>query len=406
MIARSLASLAVPNFRRYFLGQVVSLGGNWAQVVGESWLVLKLTGSGVDVGVISALQFLPILLLSASAGVLADRFDKRRILLVTQPLMAAPALALWALYETGHASLLAVYALVLVRGTINAIDNPPRNSFLYEIVGPERLVNAVSLNNVVIHSARITGPALAAVLIAAFGVGPCFLVNALSFGASFVALWRMDVAQLRPSRRVARARGQVRDALREVRRRADLRTPLAMMGVIGLFALNYQALLPLLASFEWHGSATTYSLLAIAMGAGSVAGAVASATHGRVSPGLLTRAAALVGVTLLAAAAAPTAAVQALALAAAGAVSVLFAAGVNSTVQLAAGEELRGRVIALYMILFLGTTPIGGPLAGALADADARLPLLVGAAAALLAAAGSVVARRRERVRACVEVAA
>ncbi|HVW17464.1 MAG TPA: MFS transporter, partial [Solirubrobacteraceae bacterium] len=250
MIARSLASLAVPNFRRYFLGQVVSLGGNWAQVVGESWLVLKLTGSGVDVGVISALQFLPILLLSASAGVLADRFDKRRILLVTQPLMAAPALALWALYETGHASLLAVYALVLVRGTINAIDNPPRNSFLYEIVGPERLVNAVSLNNVVIHSARITGPALAAVLIAAFGVGPCFLVNALSFGASFVALWRMDVAQLRPSRRVARARGQVRDALREVRRRADLRTPLAMMGVIGLFALNYQALLPLLASFE------------------------------------------------------------------------------------------------------------------------------------------------------------
>src|SRR4051812_4252849 len=276
------------------------------QIVAEMWLVVKLTGSGVSVGFTAALQFLPMLLFGAVGGVFADRMDKRRLLMITQALMALPALTLWALTLHGAIEIWMVYALVLVRGSITAIDNPARQSFVSELVGSERLVNAVALNSVIVHTARIAGPAAAGGVIALFGVGPCFLVNALSFGAMLVALWGMDKAALLTPKVAPRERGQLRSSLRYVRSTPALWIPLAMMAVVGTLSFNFQVLLPLFASFTWHGTATTYALLTTSMGVGSVMGALLAGARGRVSPTLLVAASAAFGVLLLAAAAAPT----------------------------------------------------------------------------------------------------
>ena len=191
-LRRSVDSLSVPNYRRYFAGQVVSLSGNWMQMVAEIWLVLSLTGSGLAVGMTTALQFLPILLFGAWGGLLADRFPKRRLLMVTQALMAIPALALFGVTVAGVVAPWMVFVLVFVRGTVNAVDNPTRQSFAIEMVGADRVVNAVSLNSVLIHSARLVGPAIAGILIALVGVAPCFAINALSFGVLAGDLKRVE----------------------------------------------------------------------------------------------------------------------------------------------------------------------------------------------------------------------
>jgi MFS family permease len=386
-LRRSILSLEVPNYRRYFAGQVISLSGNWMQIVAEMWLVVALTGSGVSVGFTAALQFLPMLLFGAMGGVFADRFDKRRLLMVTQAAMVVPALALAVLTAAGSIELWMVYALVFARGTINALDNPARQSFAIEMVGAERLVNAVSLNSVIIHTARVAGPALAGAVIAIAGVAACFALNTLSFAAMLVALAGMDTRALRRPPVAGRGPGKIRAALREVRRRPELRIPLVMMAVIGTLSFNFQVLLPLFARFTWEGSATTYAALTAAMGIGSVAGALVAGARGRVTSQLLVSAAALFGIAQLAAAAAPTVEMQALALVPLGAASVTFAAGVNSSLQLEAVGELRGRVMALYSVVFLGSTPIGAPVIGWLAEhAGPRAGLVVGAAAAFGAA--------------------
>jgi MFS family permease len=366
------------------------------QTVAEMWLLVHLTGSGFAVGVAAGLQFLPILVLGALGGVLADRRDRRRLLMLTQSLMAIPALTLWLLTATGAVQLWMVYALILVRGIVNAVDNPARQSFVSEMVGPDLVVNAVSLNSVIVHTARIVGPALAGVTIALAGVSVCFGVNALSFAAMFLALHRMDPSALYRDARAERARGQVRAAVREVLRRPELRIPLGMMVVVGTLSFNFQVLLPLLARFTWHGTASTYALLTSAMAIGSVAGALASGARGRTGPQLLTGAAALFGLAQLLAAIAPTLGWQIAALVPLGMASVTFAAGVNSSLQLAAGPALRGRVMALYSVVFLGSTPIGAPLVGWLAGAAGpRAGLVLGGTAALLAAIGARMAFAR-----------
>ena len=232
-LRRSFTSLSVPNYRRYFTGQLVSLTGNWMQIVAEMWLILSLTGSGLALGVTSALQFLPFLLFGAFGGLLADRLPKRNLLIVTQILMAVPALVLWGITVSGAVAPWMVWALVFVRGSVNAVDNPTRQSFAIEMVGPDRVVNAVSLNNAIVHSARILGPAGAGILIATLGVGPCFLLNALSFGAMIVALRGMNPAELRPAPVASRGRGAVRASLGYVARTPALAIPLAMMAVVG-----------------------------------------------------------------------------------------------------------------------------------------------------------------------------
>jgi len=323
-------------------------------------------------------------------GVLADRMSKRKLLVITQTLMAVPALTLWALTVGGHIEVWMVFALVFARGAINALDNPARQSFVTELVGPDRTVNAVALNSVIVHSARIVGPAAAGAVIALLGVGPCFLINALSFGAMIFALWGMDPKQLDTPKPTPRRRGDLRSGLAYVRRSPQLLIPLAMMALVGTLSYNFQILLPLLADFTWHGTATTYALLTTAMGVGSVLGALAAGARGRVDSRLLVWAAAAFGALMLAAAAAPTLPLQIAALIPLGMVTVTFAAGVNSTLQLAVDPAMRGRVMALYSVVFLGSTPIGAPLVGWLAGAAGpRAGLVLGAVAALLAAAGA-----------------
>jgi MFS family permease len=403
-LGRSFQSLSVPNYRRYFGGQVVSLAGNWMQTVAEVWLILRLTGSGTMVGLAAALQFLPVLVAGAWGGLLADRIPKRRLLTITQTLMAIPALALWGLTAGGVVQAWMVLALIFVRGAVNAVDNPARQSFVVEMVGADRVVNAVSLNSVVVHTARIVGPATAGAVIAIFGVAPCFLVNALTFGAMLVALRRMDAGQLVAAPVAAREGGQLRIALRYVLATPALRVPLAMMAVIGTLSFNFQVLLPLLAKFTWHGNASAYAALTAAMGVGSVGGALASGARGRVSPRILTVAACAFGAVMLLADVAPSFPLQVAALVPLGAASVTFAAGVNSALQLAVAPELRGRVMALYSVVFLGSTPIGGPISGWLSEtAGPRAGLVMGGVAAL--AAGLVAHRAFARAAAAVPAA-
>ncbi|HEY5815411.1 MAG TPA: MFS transporter [Solirubrobacterales bacterium] len=386
-VRRSFDSLYVPNYRRYFAGQLVSVSGNWMQMVAEVWLMLTLTGSGVAVGMTTALQFLPILLFGAWGGVLADRFSKRRLLMVTQALMALPALALFAIVGAGAVEPWMVLALVFVRGTVNAVDNPTRQAFAIEMVGPERLVNAVSLNSVLIHASRLFGPALAAVIIAFAGVGPCFALNVLTFAAMVFALWRMDPAELREPPGAVRERGAVRAGLRYVRRTPALAVPLALMALVGTFGLNFQVVLPLLARFSFEGDASAYASLVAAMGVGSVIGALLTGARGRADARLIAGAALAFGVLALLAAAMPNLALEIPVLALLGAAAVSFAAAINSSLQLAVEPEMRGRVMALYSIVFLGSTPIGGPLAGWLSEAyDPRAALLLAAVAGLSAA--------------------
>jgi MFS family permease len=386
-VRRSFDSLSVPNYRRYFVGQVVSLSGNWMQTVAEVWLILSLTGSGIAVGLTTALQFLPMLLFGAWGGLLADRFPKRRLLILTQAAMAVPALALLAICETGVVAPWMVLALVFARGAVNAVDNPTRQSFAIEMVGPDRVVNAVSLNSVVVHSARVVGPAIAGVLIATVGVEPCFVVNAASFAAMIVALWLMDPAQLRGAPIAERAPGAIRAALRYVRRTPELAVPLALMALVGTFGLNFQVILPLLARFQFGGSAAAYAVMVCAMGIGSVAGALFTGARGRTGPRLIAAAALAFGAAALLAAAMPSLALEIPVLMLLGAAAVTFAASINSSLQLAVEPQMRGRVMALYSVVFLGSNPIGGPLVGWLSQAyDPRLALLLAAAAGLAAA--------------------
>jgi MFS family permease len=371
------------------------------QTVAEMWLVLQLTHSGVAVGFAAALQFAPMLLGGAWGGLIADRFDKRRLLLATQTAMALPALALLTLTALGALQLWMLLALICARGAVNAVDNPARQAFLVELVGPERLVNAVSLGSALINGARTLGPALAGIVIATVGVEPCFALNAASFAAMLGALYGMDQTALRPAPAAARRRGQVRGALRYVRATPELRIPLGLMAIVGTFTFNFQTLLPLLATFGYGGGAGAYAALTTAMGLGAIVGAVGNGARSRVQPALLAGASAAFGALVVAAALAPSTALAAAALVPVGAASVVFAASVNSFLQLAVAPHMRGRVMALYSVVFLGSTPIGGPLMGWVAGAAGpRVALALGGAVAVGAAAWARTAFARARIAA------
>jgi MFS family permease len=402
-LRRSFDSLQVPNYRRYFWGQIVSLSGNWMQTVAEIWLVLSLTDSGVAVGLTTALQFLPMLLFGAWGGLLADRFSKRRVLIITQAVMALPALALFAVSSAGVVTVGMVYVIVFARGAVNAVDNPTRQSFAIEMVGADRVVNAVSLNSVLIHCARIVGPALAGLLIATVGVEPCFLINAATFGVMILALRGMNPEALAAGPRVPRERGAVRAGLRHVMATPQLAVPLALMALVGTLGYNFITVLPLLAKFSFGGGAMVYAALVSSMAVGSVAGALAIGARGRTSASVITASALGFGVLSLLAAGAPNLALELPVLALLGAATVTFAASINSYLQLEVRPDMRGRVMALYSIVFLGSTPIGGPIAGWLSEAfDPRVALVMAGVSGLCAAwaARTALARVEHRLAA------
>lgn len=383
---RTFASLRVPNYRRFFAGQVVSWTGTWVQWVAQAWLVLEITNSGFGLGLITALQWLPVLLFGAWAGVIADRFEKRRLLIFTNVTAGILSLILGVATVGGFVTLWFIVVIALFLGVVTAIDNPARQTFTMEMVGRERLTNAVSLNTATFTTARVMGPALAGLLIQRVGIGECFLLNAISFVPVTLALIFMKRSELDPTGIVGRQRGQIREGLLYVRSVPILKTLLVMMAVIGTFQYNFQVILPLLARETFGGDAGAFGLMGAILGLGMFVGAMTNAAFGRASRKVLLGAGFTLGTMSLLIAAAPTFAIACLLMIPLGAASMAFLANVNSTLQLSSDDSMRGRVMAIYFVLFLGSTPIGAPIVGFVAESfSPRAALLLGATATLAA---------------------
>lgn len=384
---RTFRAISVRNYRLYFTGQVISVSGTWMQTVAQAYLILfVLHGTGLQVAVATSLQFLPLLLFGPFGGLIADRLDKRKVLYATQATAGLLAFVFGLLVVTHSATLSEVYLLATGLGFVNLFDNPARQTFVSEMVGLDLLPNAVSLNSVLMNSARVIGPAIGGVLILTVGVGTCFFLNAASYAAVIVALAMMRAAELYRRPGVRRAKGQVREGLRYAWATHDLRIPLISMAIVGLFAFNFTVTLPLLAKFTFHGGAGLYSWFMVAMGAGAVVGGLATAFRSQPSTRLLAIIGVVFGCAILAVALAPTEVVALVLLIPMGAASISFVATNNATLQLRADPAMRGRVMALNAIAFLGSTPIGAPLLGYLSDATTpRVALAVGGVATLLA---------------------
>ena len=374
------------NYRIYLIGQSISLTGTWMQTVAQAWLVLKLTGSGTALGFVVALQFLPVLLFGAFGGVIADRMPKRRLLLITQVSFGLLALLLGTLTATNAVTLWMVYVVAFCFGCVTALDNPARQTFVLEMVGRDHLPNAVTLNTVNINMARVIGPALAGVVIALTGIAPCFFLNAASYIAVIAALLMMRVSELRPLPAQPRAKGQLRDGFRYVWSSPQLRTPLIMMAVVGTLAYEFQVILPLVAKYTFGGDAATYGLMTGAMGIGAVIGGLFTASRQRTGDGPLIKATLVFGALIITAAIMPSLPTMVLLLVGVGAGSVTFLARANSTMQLRADPAYQGRVMALWAVAFIGTTPIGGPIIGWIGqNIGPRWGMVVGGTATLLA---------------------
>lgn len=362
---RTFHSLGVRNYRLYFYGQMISVVGTWMQSVAQVWLVSHvLHGSALDVGLTSAFQFLPVLVFGAWGGLVADRFDKRKVLIATQGLFAVGGVALGVLDQTGVVTLWMVYALALLLGFVTLVDNPTRQAFAIEMVGADDVVNAVSLNSAVFTGARVVGPAIAGIVIGTVGLDVCFYANGISYLAVIGGLAMMRPHELRRRPPVARARGQLREGLRYVWESPELRRPLVLAGILYTFSFNFSLLLLYMSTRVFHGGAGSYGLLLSSMGVGSLVGALAMAGHAAPTQRLIAASGFAFGASVVVAAIAPSLDVEFGALVAVGLVSMVFMAATNSSLQLTSTDAMRGRVMALYAVVFLGSTPIGATLSG------------------------------------------
>ncbi len=397
---RTFAALEVPNYRLYVSGQAVSLIGTWMQMAAQSWLVLKLTHSAGWLGLIVAFQTIPVLLLGPYGGVVADRVDKRRVMVALQAAMGIQALLLGVLTVAHLVRIWEIAVLAVALGLNNAFENPSRQSFMLELVGPQHLRNAVSLNSTMVNVARVIGPAVAGVIIALVGEGPCFLLNAASFIAVIASLVRLDPTALSPVPPTPRGAGQLREGLRYVAGQPRLALPLAMMAVVGCLTYEFQVSLPFMASHGLHTNSAGYGFITAMMGVGAVIGGLWLATRGRTGSAPLIISAFGYGLAMTLAAAAPNLGWELVAMLPVGGASVMFMSQANATLQLNAAPEMRGRVMALWFVAFQGSTPIGGPIVGAVMGAlGARAGLWLGAGACFVAAAGGWLVLRFLRER-------
>jgi MFS family permease len=394
---RTFRSLRIRNYRLFFFGQLVSVSGTWMQQLAQDWLVLRLTNRALPVGITTALQFAPVLVFGIWGGLIADRLDKRRLLLATQGAMGALALALGVLTATGAVRLWMIYLLALLLGCATSFDMPARQSFVTEMVGPEDLPNAVGLNSAVFNVGRIIGPAVAGVLIGVVGIAPAFIVNAISYLAVMAGLWRMDPRQLFRGAPVERSRGQVRDGFRYVLATPMLRWTLLLMGVVATLGLNFRVALPLLARFTYHGGPSLYGVLASVMAAGSVAGALTAASRGKPSQRLLLWSIIGFGVSSLVMAFLLSPVLAAIVLLPIGFFSIAWISTANTTVQLGSAPEMRGRVMSIYGLLLLGSTPIGAIIIGWLSERYGPRSSVLLAGLSSLVAAGVAILVRPER---------
>ena len=394
-------SLHVYNYRLWASGAIVSNTGTWMQRVAQDWLVLTaLTdNSGVAVGITTGLQFAPMLLLSPVAGLLADRLPQRWLLMATQGLMGLWGLVLGLLVVTDTAQLWHVYVLATLLGITAAIDAPARQTFVAAMVPKDMLPNAVGLNSASFHAGRLIGPAVAGVLIAALGsTGPVFLVNAATFGATMLSLALMRATELYPMERARKGKGQIRDGLRYVRGRPDIMMILFIVGMVGTFGFNFQLTTALMARLEFDKGAADYGLLGSIMAIGSLTGALLGARRERPRLRLVVAATAAFGVFATVASLMPTYELFAISLIPVGVSSLTLMTAANATVQMSTDPAMRGRVMALYMAIFMGGTPIGAPLIGWVGEAfGARWTIAIGGLVSLTVAAVAVVHIVRSR---------
>ncbi|HEX4489838.1 MAG TPA: MFS transporter [Acidimicrobiia bacterium] len=393
-------SLHVPNFRKFFFGQLISQVGNWLTLIAQTLLVLHLTNkSGVAVGVLSACQFAPVLVLGAWAGLVADRSDKRKLLVVVQFIAMAQSFVLAALAFSGHPPVWSIDLVAVVGGCTVAFDNPARRAFVVEMVEGEDVSNAVSLNSALMTSARIIGPAFAGLLVIVAGYGWCFTLDALSYIAVIVAFLKMNPAELRMPPVTERARKQIRAGLSYVRTVPDLWIPLLMMAVVGTLSFNFQVVLSLFVEKTFHGGTGMFTLLFSTTAVGSLMGALSTARRKTIETRDVIVAALAFGIAMFVLAASPDLAIAFPLGIALGWTSISFMTASTAIVNLRSAPEMRGRVLALQAIVFLGSTPIGGPLLGVICDVyGARAGLVVGGVAALGAALfGILVVRRHAR---------
>ncbi|WP_107066078.1 MULTISPECIES: MFS transporter [unclassified Streptomyces] len=390
------SSLKIRNYRLFFIGQVVSNTGTWMQRIAQDWLVLSLTGSSAAVGITTALQFLPMLLFGLYGGVLVDRLPKRPALLVTQTAMAVTGLALAALTLSGHVQVWHVYVAAFAVGLATVVDNPARQSFVSEMVGPEQLQNAVSLNSANFQSARLVGPAVAGLMITGVGTGWAFLANGLSFAAPIAGLLLMRARELHVVERAPRGKGQLREGLRYVAKRPELIWPIVLVGFIGTFGFNFPVWLSAYADDVFHAGAGAYSLFNTLMAVGSLVGALLAARRGTARLRVLIAAALAFGTLETVAAVAPSYWLFALLMVPIGVFGLTVNVTANTAVQMGTDPAMRGRVMALFMMVFMGGTPLGAPVVGWITDTyGARVGFAAGGVVSAVAAAaiGLVLAR-------------
>ncbi|WP_189705900.1 MFS transporter [Streptomyces anandii] len=381
------SSLRIRNYRLFFLGQVVSNTGTWMQRIAQDWLVLSLTGSSAAVGITTALQFLPMLLFGLYGGVLVDRLPKRPALLVTQSSMAVTGLVLAALTLTGHVQVWHVYVAAFAVGLATVVDNPARQSFVSEMVGPGQLQNAVSLNSANFQSARLVGPAVAGVMITGVGTGWAFLANGLSFVAPIAGLLLMRARELHVVERAPRGKGQLREGLRYVAGRPDLIWPIVLVGFIGTFGFNFPVWLSAYADDVFHAGAGAYSLFNTMMAIGSLIGALLAARRGTARLRVLIAAAVAFGTLEIVSSLAPSYWLFALLMTPIGVFGMTVNVTANTAVQMATDPAMRGRVMSLFMMVFMGGTPLGAPLVGWVTDAyGARIGFALGGIVSVAAA--------------------
>jgi MFS family permease len=388
------------NFRLFFFGQGISQVGNWLTLIAQVLLVMELTDSAVAVGVLTACQFLPVLLMGAWTGLVADRSDKRKLLVVVQAFAMAQSFALAALAFMDQPPLAAIYVVAAAGGVALAFDNPARRAFVVEMVPLEHVNNAVSLNSALMTSSRVIGPALAGLLIATVGFGWAFLVDGLSYVAVIAALVMMRTAELRPSPVAVRAKRQVRAGLRYVRGVPELWIPLVMMAVVGTFAFNFQVVFPFLVERTFGGSDEMFTVLFSVISLGSLAGALHTARRTTVGVREVAASSVAFGLSLLLFAASPNLALAFPLGLLVGFGSIAFLTSSTAIVQVLAAPEMRGRVLALQAIVFLGSTPVGGPILGFVSETfGPRAGVLVGALAATGAGVAGWWAYRRRHLR-------
>ncbi len=394
---RTFAALRFRNYRLYLASQLISFSGTWMQQLAQSWLVLELTGSGTALGGVLAFQFLPMLILAPVGGLVADRLDKRRLIAATQSAAGSVALCLGILTIWGAVELWMVYALATVLGAVTALDNPARQTFVSEMVGAAHLANAITLNSVTINTARAVGPAVGGVLIATMGIGPCFMVNAASYLVVVVSMQLIDGTKLHPTPRAVRARGQLRQGLRYAWDHPRLRTTLVMVAVVGLFLFEFPVTFPLLADQTFDVGASGLAVMEALFGMGAVGGGLFVASRGTPTLQRFVKLTLCGSVLALVLAVAPVVFVAYATVPFLGAAMIATLVAANALLQVTAEPHLRGRVIALFAMAVLGTTPIGAPLVGWIGEyVDPRAAVAVGGIAGI-AAAGYGMARLRQQ---------